>query len=175
MTMMTITTMMIMTNWPRRSWRPWCPWRQWWPSRPWWLSWPWWPSRPVTIVFVRKLEVVHKEVRGCLTWCAHCRVDPSKWTKQLVIHSVRYVGIKLLGQLKKTPKNSRKGDRFIKDRKYLFFFTSSQGRRKKTKSVKEQVFLVKNAYFRPKYLSNFFTYPYGQGRPQNIRFFYASP
>ena len=59
-------------------------------------------------VCVRKMEVVPKQVRGCLisynlqlvggfpTRCVHCRVNPSDWTKQ----SVPYVGIELLGQLK---------------------------------------------------------------------------
>ena len=34
-------------------------------------------STMLNIVFGRKLEVVHKEVGGYLTRCAHCRVDRS--------------------------------------------------------------------------------------------------
>ena len=56
----------------------------------------------MTIKFVRKLEVVHKEVGGYLTRCAL----PRRSLKLIIIthllsQSVRYVGIELLGQLKR--------------------------------------------------------------------------
>ena len=80
-----------------------------------------------TVVFVKKLEVAHKQVRDYLipyvlqpTWRlsdqmrAYCRVDHSEWwmVTQSVSQSVPYVGIKLLGQLKiaqmkSLPKNSK--------------------------------------------------------------------
>ena len=53
----------------------------------------------MTIHFVRKLEVVHKEVGGYLTRCALHKIDDESLTHS-VTQSVTYVGIELLGQLK---------------------------------------------------------------------------
>ena len=56
---------------------------------------------------MRKLGVVHKQVEGYLTRCAHCRVDLSEWHNGDSVTSCRgYVvtkvgnGIELLWQLK---------------------------------------------------------------------------
>ena len=96
------------TQWPQ--WDP--PWPHRAPSaRP-----PKWPAWKVSmVVFIRKLEVVHKNIGGCLIsynlqlacvrgWRlsdqmhAHCRVDCSEWW--IINQWFPYEGIELLWQLK---------------------------------------------------------------------------
>ena len=50
---------------------------------------------------MRMMEVVHKEVGGHLTRCARIAASIALNDESLVSHSVTYVGIELLWQLKR--------------------------------------------------------------------------
>ena len=102
------------------------------------------------VVFVRKLEVVHNQVGGCLIsynlqlaclrkvgvgWPDTRIVDPSEWTQWCVFQSVIYVGRELLGQLKRKRKKNlpcvgrpHDGRRHLRGRtQHRFHFPLCQG------------------------------------------------
>ena len=54
-------------------------------------------STMMTILFGRKLEVVHKQVGGYLTRCTRIAVSIALNYESLVSQSVTYTGIELLG------------------------------------------------------------------------------
>ena len=61
-------------------------------------------STMMTILFGRKLEVVHKQVGGYLTRCARDAASIALNYESSVSQSVTCAGIELLSQLKKSPK-----------------------------------------------------------------------